>query len=56
MQLRDIIPRETNVTELRRRRELSPGYHKTTDKLKDMSKDQLRDLIALLKGAKDEAQ
>ena len=48
MQLADIIPRETNVAELRRRRELSPSYHKTKSKVQSMDKTQLEDLIKMI--------
>ena len=40
----------TNITtlDLRQRRELSPSFHKLTDKIHKMSKDSLESLIKLL--------
>ena len=48
MQLQDIIPAEINVIEFRKRREISPGFHKTQDKLRSMKADELKAMIAML--------
>jgi hypothetical protein len=56
MNLRDLIPSKMNVTEIRKRRDLSPIFHKTKEKMTSMSKDQLLNLIKMLEGVKGESQ
>jgi hypothetical protein len=46
--LQRMLSPEVNVIELRKRRELSPGFHKLSDKMRQLSKDGLENLIKLL--------